>query len=83
MAERPEIVALNKSDLPETSRQVTRVRAAFARRKLPFFVISAATGEGVPKLHEAVWKNLVAERQAATRTPATTSVSLAPARPRS
>ena len=47
---------LNKSDLPETSRQVTRVRAAFARRKLPFFVISAATGEGMPQLLEAVWK---------------------------
>jgi GTP-binding protein len=77
MAERPEIVALNKSDLPETSRQVTRVRTAFARRKLPFFVISAATGEGVPQLLEAVWKKLVAERQSSPRTPATPAVSLA------
>jgi GTP-binding protein len=64
MAERPEIVVLNKSDLPETGRQVTRVRAAFARRKLPFFVISAATGEGLPQLLEAVWRLLQAERQA-------------------
>jgi GTP-binding protein len=64
MAERPEIVVLNKSDLPDTGRQVTRVRAAFARRKLPFFVISAATGEGLPQLLEAVWRTLQAERQA-------------------
>jgi GTP-binding protein len=63
LAERPEIVVLNKSDLPDTSRQVTRVRAAFTRRKLPFFVISAATGEGVPQLLEAVWRGLQAERR--------------------
>jgi GTP-binding protein len=68
MAERPEIVVLNKSDLPETGRQVTRVRAAFARRKLPFFVISAATGEGLPQLLEAVWRTLQAERQADRQT---------------
>jgi GTP-binding protein len=63
LAERPEIVVLNKSDLPDTARQVTRVRAAFARRKLPFFVISAATGEGVPQLLETVWRTLKAERR--------------------
>jgi GTP-binding protein len=51
-------VALNKADITETRSKVTRLRQAFARRKLPFFVVSAATGEGVPELLEAVWKSL-------------------------
>jgi GTPase len=58
LAKRPEIVVLNKSDITETRSKVTRLRQAFARRKLPFFVVSAATGDGVPALLEAVWKAL-------------------------
>jgi GTPase len=58
LAKRPEIVVLNKSDITETRSKATRLRQAFARRKLPFFVVSAATGEGVPQLLEAVWKAL-------------------------
>jgi GTP-binding protein len=58
LAGRPEIVVLNKSDLPETRRRQKTLRQAFARRGLPFFVVSTITGEGVPELLEAVWKAL-------------------------
>jgi GTP-binding protein len=58
LAERPEIVVLNKTDLPDTRKKLRSVAQAFARRKLPFFAISAATGEGLSELCEAMWKLL-------------------------
>jgi GTP-binding protein len=47
LAARPQIVALNKLDLPQARERWPRVRAAMQERKLPAYAISAATGEGV------------------------------------
>jgi GTP-binding protein len=58
MATRPEIVVINKVDLPETHKRVSRLRGAFEKRGLPLFAISATTGEGLPELLEAAWKIL-------------------------
>ena len=58
LAKRPEIVVLNKRDLGETRSKARAVAQAFARRKTPFFLISAVTGEGMPELLEAIWKGL-------------------------
>jgi GTP-binding protein len=58
LAEHPEIVVLNKIDLPDTRKQLPRVRQAFARRNLPFVAVSAITGEGLPHLMEAIWKHI-------------------------
>jgi GTPase len=58
LAARPEIVVLNKGDLPDTRKRAARLGETFRRRGLPFFVISAATGEGVPPLLEAIWHAL-------------------------
>jgi GTP-binding protein len=65
LAERPEIVVINKIDLPDTRRQLTRLRQAFGRRKLPFFAVSAVTGDGMPELLEAIWKQLARARKKA------------------
>lgn len=65
LAERPQIVVLNKVDLPDTKRRVTSLRQAFARRGLPFFAISAVTGDGVGPLLEAIWHALVEQRRRA------------------
>jgi GTP-binding protein len=54
LLERPMIVALNKVDLPEGKANLPRLRRAMSRRKLPVFSISAATGEGVHELMNAV-----------------------------
>lgn len=62
MAERPEIVALNKIDLPDTKRKLTTLRRTFARRGLELHGVSAVTGEGVPELLEAAWKRLAEAR---------------------
>jgi GTPase len=58
LAARPEIVVLNKIDLPETRRKRAELRRACAQRGLPFFAISAATGEGIAALLEAIWERL-------------------------
>jgi GTP-binding protein len=54
LLERPMLVALNKVDLPESREHLPRLKRSMTRRKLPTFPISAATGEGVPALMNAV-----------------------------
>jgi GTP-binding protein len=66
LAGRPQIVVLNKTDLPDVERLRKRLTSTFARRKIRLHVISAATGEGVPALLEEIWKVLVAERRRAS-----------------
>jgi GTP-binding protein len=54
LATKPQIVALNKLDLPHARAQWHRVQKAMAQRALDAFAISAATGEGVRELLRAV-----------------------------
>ena len=63
LAARPQIVVLNKLDLPEVAKAQKRLTTAFAKRKVRLLAISAATGEGVDALLEAAWKVIVAERR--------------------
>jgi GTP-binding protein len=60
LAARPEIVVLNKLDLPDTRKKLTTLRRTFARRKIQLHAISTVTGEGLPELLEAAWKLLAA-----------------------
>ena len=49
-----------------------RARSAttsFAKKKIPLFLVSAATGDGVRELLLAVWKKLDAKKKTATKTP--------------
>jgi GTP-binding protein len=55
---RPQIVVLNKIDLPEVRRRRAQIARPFARRNVELHAISAATGEGVAPLLEAVWRLL-------------------------
>jgi GTP-binding protein len=58
LAARPQIVVLNKIDLPEVRRRAKQLANAFARRNVEIHAISAATGEGVGPLLEAIWRAL-------------------------
>jgi GTP-binding protein len=58
LAGRPEIVVLNKIDLPEARRRLPALRRALARKGLALYGVSAATGKGVPELLEAAWAAL-------------------------
>jgi GTP-binding protein len=56
LAKRPEIVALSKADIPEVRDAYPKLKKAFAKKKIPLHLISAATGEGIRELTLALWK---------------------------
>ena len=60
LAERPQIVVCNKSDLPDSEENVARLKAHLAELGLdyPVFVVSAATHQGFDVLLDAVSKKL-------------------------
>ena len=58
LAERPQIVALNKIDLPDVRDLYPEVRDRFKARGIELAAISAATGEGIAPLLERAWSLL-------------------------
>jgi GTP-binding protein len=54
LAHKPQIVAANKVDLPDARERLDGFRAALAARGVPVFPLSAATGEGLGPLLDAV-----------------------------
>jgi GTPase len=69
LADKPVIVAANKIDALDEPDRLARLRADIERRGLPFFAISAATGEGLGALLEAMWQQVDASRARAAATP--------------
>ncbi len=53
---RPQLVALNKLDLPVARERASEVVADFAAQGVDAFPISAVSGEGLAPLLEALWK---------------------------
>ncbi len=70
LAEKPQIVAINKLDVPEARERFPALRDALRTRERPVFGISAATGEGVRELLRAVADRLEAIRRAEPAEPA-------------
>jgi GTPase len=58
LAARPQIVVLNKIDIPEVRRRKAQLARTFAKRGVTLLAISAATGEGTAELLESVWRAL-------------------------
>ena len=58
LAARPQIVVLNKIDIPEVRRRVSQLSRTFAKRGVTVLAISAATGEGTAELLESIWRAL-------------------------
>ena len=58
LARKPMLVALNKIDLPEAQSNLSRLRLELERKDFRVFAISAATGEGVQPLLNAVAETL-------------------------
>jgi GTPase len=56
LAAKPQIIAVNKVDVPEAQAAAKKLATALARRKKPpkVLAISAVTGEGIPELLDAV-----------------------------
>ncbi len=54
LAAKPQIVALNKMDLPDAQARWNRVQKVITKRGVDAFAVSAATGQGVVELLRAV-----------------------------
>jgi GTP-binding protein len=65
LAEKPVVAAANKIDALDDPERLTRLQAHLAQHGVPLFPISAATGEGVDALLEAVWGKIAAGRERA------------------
>jgi len=58
LAARPQLVVLNKIDLPEVRKRTKQIAGVFGRRGIKVAAISAATGEGTAELLESIWRAL-------------------------
>ena len=58
LKDKPMLVAANKIDALDEPDRLARLRAHVETLGVPFYGVSAATGEGVPALLEAAWRQL-------------------------
>jgi GTP-binding protein len=58
LAQKPQLVAVNKIDLPQVRARLAEVKGAFSNTGIAAFFVSAATGEGVPQLMAEALKAL-------------------------
>lgn len=56
LTELPQIIAVNKIDMPQAASNIDRVKAYFGKRKV--FPISAITGEGINSLMQQAYRSL-------------------------
>ena len=62
LADKPVIVAANKVDVLDEPDRLERLRAHLHTRDIPLYAVSAATGDGLPALLEAAWREVAAAR---------------------
>ena len=67
LQDKPVVAAANKIDALDDPSRLERLRAHLQRAGIPLYPVSAATGEGLPLLLEAVWKKLVEHRASMTQ----------------
>jgi GTPase len=67
LAKKAMIAAANKIDALDDPDRLKRLKQHLKKKRIPFYAISAATGEGVPELLEAMWREV--------RTPAETTAT--------
>lgn len=63
LAQKPQLIALNKMDTPEALARLPGVRSYFQRLKKKVYPISALTGEGLPALLAALVRQMHQQRK--------------------
>ncbi|MEX2663152.1 MAG: GTPase ObgE [Vicinamibacterales bacterium] len=63
LADKAVLVAANKIDALDDPDRLERLRGHLQERGVPLYPVSAATGEGLPLLLEAVWREVAARRE--------------------
>jgi GTP-binding protein len=67
LVDKPQIVAANKIDALDDPERLDRLRQHLQEKGVPCYAVSAASGEGLPALLEAMWREVAAP--AATGSP--------------
>jgi GTPase len=62
LANRPQVVAMSKGDLPDVREAWAALRPRFAERGVDLLLTSAATGEGVREVVNSLWSTLGSRR---------------------
>jgi GTPase len=65
LADKPILAAANKIDALDEPERLARLEEHLQRLGVPIFAVSAATGEGVDSLLEAVWREVAGSRERA------------------
>jgi GTP-binding protein len=68
LADKPVIVAANKLDAMDDPGQLDRLRAHLQSAGIPLYPVSAATGEGLDRLLEAMWRQVALARERSSST---------------
>jgi GTP-binding protein len=63
LADKPVIVAANKIDALDDPSRLERLREHLQPRGIPLYAVSAAAGDGLAPLLEAVWRDVAAARE--------------------
>jgi GTPase len=58
LAQKPQVAAANKIDAMDDPSRLDRLRTYLAAQGIPLYPISAVTGEGMPALTEAMWREV-------------------------
>jgi GTP-binding protein len=62
LADKPMIVAANKLDALDDPERLTRLETHLKSAGIPLYAVSAATGEGLDRLLEAIWREVALAR---------------------
>ena len=63
LADKPRIAVANKIDALDEPERLKKIEKHLKKLKVPLYRISAATGEGLPKLLEAMWKQVASQTE--------------------
>jgi GTP-binding protein len=63
LSDKPRIAAANKIDALDDPARLERLKEHLAALRVPLFITSSATGEGLPALLEAMWREVARSRQ--------------------
>jgi GTP-binding protein len=63
LADKPRIAAANKIDALDEPDRLKRLERHLKKLRVPLYPISAATGDGLPKLLDAMWKQVAAHEE--------------------
>lgn len=69
LADKPALAAANKIDALDDPEGLARLKAHLRERGVPLYAVSAATGEGIDALLEAVWREVAQSRERAAAAP--------------